>query len=194
MNDKSLEQRISSGFDKAVEQLAAAEKASRPRIPENLFSGVFLALFANLEEQHPTATIQNWIAIAGNPFQEVDVFDEKGEILFVVPPMFSNAAINPKLMDGKEPVSHMVQIANKLAQRSPIEANNYISHKYAGLRDSIANKVSRVDYAQEWNSIFIRYGLEPIAPLPASLTEKSTTSERSLLDDLRGDDLDFTPI
>lgn len=186
----NMERRISNDFDKAIDSLTSIEKANRPRIPEELFKTVFLGLFANLNNQHPDATIQNWVAIAGNPFTEVDVCGE-GKVLFTVPALFNKDAIKPQIMGQSEPLSHIVATAQQLSARSPIEGQNYIDNKYASTSRKIQNQVDRLAYVQEWNMIFKRYGLPEIIELKNTETSKSVIS-KDIKDELRRDDLDFT--
>lgn len=190
----SLERHISKGLDLAFDQLVEIEKKNRPRIPEALFKNVFLGLFANLENQHPDATIENWIAIAGNPFNPVDVIDNQ-QVLFTVPAVFSKDAVVPQAMnENNEPIAHIVSIAEKLSLRSPIEGQNYIDNKYSGVSERVKGKVSQVAFAKEWNAIFTRYGLPPILEIDNSSTQKLDPKLNDIRDELRGDDLDFTPI
>lgn len=188
----NMERRISNDFDKAIESLADIEKANRPRIPEELFRTVFLGLFANLENQHPDATIQNWVSIAGNPFTEVEVLSE-GKVLFTVPALFDKNAIKPQVMGQTEPLSHIVATAQQLAMRSPIEGQNYIDNKYAKTSRKIYNQVDKFAFAKEWNSIFKRYGLPEIVELKTNESSKSII-KNDIKDELRGDDLEFTPL
>ncbi len=188
----SMERRISSDFDKALEGLADIEKANRPRIPEELFKNVFLGLFANLDNQHPDATIQNWVSIAGNPFTEVDVCNG-GSVLFTVPALFSKNTIQPKSSQESEPLAHIVATAQQLSLRSPIEGQNYIDNKYASASRNIHKDVDKIAFALEWNAIFKRYGLPEIVPLNSEVTQKLSTSS-DIKEELRGDNLEFTPL
>lgn len=192
-NDK-LEQKISTDFDKALGALSSIENANKARIPEELFTGVFLGLFANLDNQHPHATIQNWISIAGNPFSAVDVV-ANNEIIFTVPPIFSKEAINPQAMSRTEPLAHIVAIAEKLSLRSPIEGQNYIDNKYATASRNVRGNVNRIAYAKEWNTIFKRYGLPELVEMVGTVDNApKPLAPSDIKDELRGDDLEFTPI
>lgn len=187
--DNEHNRAIASDFDKSFEMLERIEQSSRNRIPEALFSGVFLGLFANLENKHPNGTIENWIAIAGSPFNKVDVVQDN-KVIFTVPPVFNKNAISPRDLDAKEPISHIVSIAEKLALRSPIESNNYLSNKYSNL--NITKRENVMEYIQDWNTIFSYYKLPPIM----EIKEETTPTEKvdSIQEELRNDDLDFTMI
>ncbi len=192
-NEESLERRISNDFDKAFDQLLQIESANHAKIPEELFRGIFLGLFANSDEQHPDATIQNWIAIAGSPFHSVDVYSGN-EKIFTVPPIYSKDAIQPSEMNRSEPLSHIVSVAEKLSMRSPREGQNYIDNKYAAVSRKVRGSVDRIAYAKEWNAIFARYGLPEIVSLAELPNQPETKASSDIKDELRGDDLDFTPI
>ena len=190
---ENMERKISTDFEKSFDMLTQIEAANRARIPEELFKGVFLGLFANLENQHPQATIQNWIWIAGSPFNKVDVVAD-GQVIFTVPPVFSKDAVQPQALNRGEPLSHVVAIAEKLSMRSPIEGQNYIDNKYAAASRNLQGKVSRLAYAQEWNLIFKRYGLPELVELSEKPEVKAVAAPDDIKAELRGEDLDFTPI
>ncbi len=193
MSDKEIHDKISGAFDKAFDSLIAIEKVNRTRIPEDLFKNVFLSLFANFDNHHPDASIQNWVSIAGTPFSPVDVYSGN-EFLFTVPPIYSKEAIKPQEMNRDEPLSHIVSIAQKLSMRSPIEGQNYIDNKYAMTSRKVKGAVNRLEYLNEWNAIFKRYNIEPIVEIENSNTSTTKVVQSDIKDELRGDDLDFTPI
>lgn len=192
-NNTQMENKISTDFDKSFDALLKIEEFNRSKIPEDLFKGVFLALFANLEHQHPQATIENWIGIAGSPFNAVDVVSNN-KVIFTVPPIFSKDVIKPQELNRGEPLSHVVAIAEKLSMRSPIEGQNYIDNKYASASRRIQGSVNRMAYANEWNAILKRYGLPEMVKLDEKQEVKATNTQNDIRDELRGDDLEFTII
>lgn len=192
-NNESMDRKISTDFDKSFDALLQIEAMNRTKIPEELFKGVFLGLFANLEHQHPEATIQNWIGIAGSPFNAVDVV-ANNQVIFTVPPIFSKDAIKPQELNRGEPLSHVVAIAEKLSMRSPIEGQNYIDNKYAAASRKLQNGVDRLAYAKEWNAILKRYNLPEMVEMAGQPETKVGAVRNDILDELRSDDLDFTMI
>jgi len=191
--NKTLETLITTDFEKAADALDMIERANRSRIPENLFRNVFLGLFANLDNQHPDATIQNWIAIAGNPFAQVDVV-ENNQVIFTVPPIYDKDAVNPAAMNRAEPLSHIVAIAQKLAMRSPIEGQNYIANKYNATRETVRGQADVLSNIERWNAIFERYNLPELLALEKKATTVPVVVSNDIKDELRGDDLEFTAI
>lgn len=170
-------------------QESLASNNIKNRIPEEVFVGNFLPLFANIKEAIPkNVDISIWIAIAGSPFKEVDVVDNSNVVIFTVPPIFCNNSIKP-LSERGEQITNIVAIAEKLSLRSPIEANMYVQNKLYNINKKLHNPIDDSSYKTEWNNIFKRYNIDYSFDIKKEENNEPLTGSIPV-----GEDLGFTPI
>ena len=146
-----------------------------PRLPERHFKEIFLPLFAGDTELTYEVKLDNWVKVAGSPFQAVDIHDNAGKVLFTVPPLMDRSAVNPINDDGPN-ISHVVASANQYARVHP---NMGLQHLNAELtKRALIMKVPQSvrKNIEAWNSIFERYGRPPIMALPDEHATGSTAS------------------
>lgn len=145
------------------------EAASRARMPERIFAGIFLPIFAKgKNEFYPQVDLNWWANFAGNEYREVDVISPKGEVLFTVPPLFDRAGINS--ITGKDRqriqggnILNVIKNAELRSRVSPKDGTAFLNAHlkqralFMGmLPPSVKENILR------WNDIFKKYGLPPI--------------------------------
>lgn len=164
----------------AGEQMKRIEKDDNYRMPESVFVSVFLNYFhsGKIDERYLPDNCENgldaWIALTGNLYREVDVHDRNGAVLFTVPPLMNRHAVksqfnsqhgimrdinNAELYSAYSENHSTRHLEQALDRRQMINQDNTLLHKFA----------------ERWNSIYTRYGLEKIAARtlgePAAATE-----------------------
>lgn len=97
-------------------------------------------------------------AVAGNPFLEVDVIDNAGNILFRMPSLLERNIFNHEAASKRGSLQSLFITAGMLQQQSPRRANNYLAHEFAN-RGIAQNKAELIAArAVRWTEIFARYG------------------------------------
>ncbi len=145
-------------------ELNSLLEPERHVFPEYLFKSTWLPFFAGLTDEisGKKATISDWLDVAGTAYNEVDIVDQDGKVLFTVPPLLRDTP----LMEKRHP--------NDTMREAMAEYINYASlHPKMGkayLEKVISSKIPRkpadVRYIRRWNDIFVRYGLPPIELTP----------------------------
>lgn len=162
----ALEKEISG----IVSDLNAATAGERPRFAERLFVGIFLPYFAGDKPLPYPVDSSVWVArVATNPFQEVDVVDIQGQVLFTVPAMFDRSALDPGRAAGSKdslPVEHIVKSAQQLRYLHPLHGEAYLETKLTEKALIMRVPTNILHNLDVWNKIFVRYGREPIVGLP----------------------------
>jgi hypothetical protein len=156
------------------------------RLPEDIFSKVFLPLLAGDEELPHKVTVADWISIAGTPYKSVDVFEPgTDKVLFRVPPLFDYQGVNPVRdpADRRQtPIQDVVKLADQYSHLHPMAGVNYLRN-VLGQRASIMNTSDKLHkHAVVWNEILTRYGRPPLfaaeqaaAAAPAQATGPAST-------------------
>lgn len=103
--------------------------------------------------------VAQWISIAGTPMSEVDVIDNKGQVVFTVPPLFDSNGIN--IINRRERNSFADISSNfiRMNVSTPIAANNFLNNSLHQKVDEILDTDHKPTMNQErWNGILKRYG------------------------------------
>lgn len=155
------------------ESLDEQEAATRARMPERIFVGLWLAIFhKGKNEFYPQVDLNMWANYAGNEYREVDIFDPKtGEILFSVPPLFDRTGI--KALTGKDrtrmPGGNILNVIRNAELRSKVSPKDGKHYLDAHLRQRALFMSELPPTVQKnltrWNAIFTRYGLPPIVAM-----------------------------
>lgn len=139
---------------------------SRPRLQEYIFVNVFLPLFHGDEENIYNATMNTWLSVAGSPFNEVDIIDNNGKILFTVPPVYNRNNVHPVDPNiGLPSVASMVATAKQYAQMHPRQGEAYLKSELNKRAMLVENEGQHLVNLNAWNEIFKRYGRTPIMAL-----------------------------
>lgn len=140
-------------------------------VPEAVFVNTFLPMFfvggvANVDGEKIRLPLTAWIEhYAGSAFNEVNVLDEKGNVLFAVPPMtISAGTYQSKLMTipGVD-----INTAFADASMSIQNESDPNGHKLGSLSDRFLTDLEkttedvRETMRRRWIEIYMRYGLIP---------------------------------
>lgn len=151
--------------------LKSVTSGDRARFPERYFVGIFLPYFAgDAQPAYPQADMGMWISrVAGSPFAEVDIVNEQGEVIYVIPPMLDRAALDSRPAgDRSVPLEHVIKTAEQLHRMSPLQGENYITQKlteHALVMRAPSNVLRNLE---TWNRIFQANGRPVLVPLEDS--------------------------
>lgn len=124
-------------------------------IPEIVFKDKFLDYFENLpEDTSNDPTMQQWVAFSGGPYNEVDVIDKNGNVIYTVPGVLSKPLVDDKLAKDYR----FDNIASKFElkhNRLPEEGARYLEAELSGVPKYI--KADTETDAARWKQIFDRY-------------------------------------
>lgn len=170
---------LKSQIEGVVSDLAKTASATRPTFPERYFVGIFLPYFAGDEKPpYPTMDLGAWVGrVAGSPFQEVDVIDPSGKVLFTVPPMLDRSAVDLEASQHRgQPIAHIVRSAQQLTLMSPRQGALHLQEKLTQKALIMKAPASVVRNIEAWNKIFERYGRPPMMAVPEDQSEAATAS------------------
>jgi hypothetical protein len=132
--------------------------ASRQTIAEDMFVSVFLPFFLNAPDVDKRITMQTWYGIAGGAFNEVNVLDRAGKVIFAVPPVMSNRLVAPISREGGQALSSLLKHAARRDQLIPGTGSSLLTE---GLKrfDFISDQADDVhrEYRDRWDAIIARY-------------------------------------
>jgi len=130
------------------------------KLPEYVFVRAFLPFFCGEKKitEQPNI-LPSWIGIAGSPSKEVDIVDEKGEILFRVPAMNDTSVIDSLNKKNGRSLQAIVQNYHRYQGITPINGENFLANAIADKIQAIrTTSESFTENEKKWNEIFIRYG------------------------------------
>lgn len=172
-------------FTKGDEILKALDSLSTARLPERIFKGYFLPLFT-CEEDNP-AKLAEWIAVAGSPFNIVDIFDEAGNVVLTIPPILDNRSVNPSKLDGLS-FAHIMTTYGQYSRQSPVLGERYLRKTLGDQVEAIGEVKDGAWSEKLWAKVFDRYGVKVKGVNDTPSQEQSASGETT------NDDLDFNPI
>ncbi len=136
------------------------ERVLLPRLPETLFVEFFLPLFRGdikdplLVEEFRT----KWFTIARHPQGEVNIIDERGNILFTTPSYSYTKMFDPTKADTSGSFKDLISIANQMGSSNPIRAKQYLENNLVKKFDAMRIKGHVLTKEEErWIEIFRRY-------------------------------------
>lgn len=159
--------RLADQIQMISDTLGQVAAGDRPRLAVRIFEGIFLPFFAGDEKRaYPQANAAMWVGrVSFSPYQEVDVVDTSGEVLFTVPPLLDRRAVDSKVNNEGAGVAHIVASAQQYALLSPRAGSNYLQSELT--RKALIMKVPAnvLGHLQRWNEIFERFGRPLLLPL-----------------------------
>lgn len=138
------------------------DPADIAKCPESLFVKMFLPFFSGQRVVEDEGLAARWIALAGNPFKPVDVFDERTmEILYQVPAFFDmEAVVVSNRKHGS--LGDIIQKATQLSAIHPSQGVNHFAKSVSKL-ELLQDRSAEVARTRDiWMSIFKRYNVTPI--------------------------------
>lgn len=174
---KQLSQERQNKFKNIVTTLVEDEReaADEPKtvLPESVFVEFFLPYFIELartqnDTQNDKKLAKNfndnllgkWIDMAKGPYNEVDVMDNAGNIIFTVPALFSKNVVmmeNVKSFD----FLNMTRTYNRKLSVNPTQATNYLYSSFSGVPKFLKNPNDDLSRQEKWANIFKRYMKKP---------------------------------
>lgn len=154
-------QKLSDDIIRISEALNASEPNELANLQEHIFVNVFLPLFAGDDPLPYKVSLDTWVNYAGSPFKQVNVINQKNEILFTVPALFNRDSVKP-MNGGNIPLAHIVTTASQYARIHPTQGQNYLVNELAKCAMVMHNDSSLMNDLQIWNKIFTRYNRQPL--------------------------------
>jgi hypothetical protein len=154
---------VASDFDQALAEYSQVPP-DRYQLDEYRFVNVFLPFFAGDEKLPYPVTTNHWVNVAGGMFRggmynEVDIVNDKGEVLFTVPPVADRSNHVPFQSErGQSSIANVVESAKNLANVHPAQSLNYLRTELAARYASMREQGHALEYVRRWNAIFARYG------------------------------------
>ena len=136
------------------------ERVLLPRLPETLFVEFFLPLFRGdikdplLVEEYRS----KWFTLARHPQGEVNIIDERGNVLFTTPSYSYTKMFDPTKSDVTGSFKDLITIANQMGSANPIRAKQYLENNLVKKFDAMRVKGHVLTKEEErWIAIFQRY-------------------------------------
>lgn len=180
-------QRVATDIQNISTSVTALEHQGAQHMPERVFVGIWLPVFTG--EGNPyKVTLQHWINFAEGPFRAVNVIDDKGEVLFQVPPLIKRETVNPIGEDRRHSIGHVLHSAEQLTNFHPAQGMQYLEAELT--KRALIMKVpgNVLDDLKTWNAIFARYGKPALKAVDESGQEvKPSGAAAAASDDLSYD-------
>lgn len=166
-------------ISKALEVVADTDFA---RMPERNFVQVFLPFFAGDTDLMYKVDMTHWLNFAGGPYREVQVIDNKGVVLFNVPPIYDRTAINP-LSGESHSIAHVVATTTQYARIHPVQGQNYLSAELTKRALVMKVPAAVMHHIDVWNAIFTRYNRPPLIAMDDKPSDAPAAAKDHIDDD-----------
>lgn len=145
--------------DRLKEIHAEAIQPPRGRLPEDIFVNYFLPYFTNREAGYPNEEklVNDWISVAGGPYNEVDILDGVGKPIFTVPSLMNTSSFNPQ-NESNIKYADLVATAEAFRVMSDVHANNFLEEALTVKFREVFKPTDKIfSSEQRWFAIFKRY-------------------------------------
>jgi len=132
-------------------------------IPEMVFIEYFLDFFKYPAKHADSPLLSKWIELSGGPYNEVDVVNAEGKIIYTVPGAYMPPVANFEILSNY----NFANIASNYQMKKKItsaQATNYISTILSTIPDLLRPNVEM--YINRWASIFARYDVTKTTDAP----------------------------
>lgn len=162
------------------------ERTLLPRLPESLFVEYFLPLFRG--EITDPAVVEDyrskWFVLARHPQGEVNIIDNKGNVLFTTPSYSYTKMFDPTKSDTSGSFKDMISLANQLGSANPIRAKQYLENNLVKKFNDMRIKGHVLSQEEKrWLEIFNRYEVKNQTLINKDNNTKSKTFTNNLTDD-----------
>lgn len=180
---------VAEDLDAIAAEFAALDAESRVTMPEVIFVDVFLPFFAGDENpKYKDVSLVTWLNAISRPqmddlpvnakpvnklFQEVDVTDNAGRVLFTVPAGLDADGITPTTQtEGLPGMTHLVKTYKLYLNNSQAQADNYLNAELSRrpLIHQVPENVAK--NLTVWNGIFKRYNRPEMYVGPEAMENK----------------------
>lgn len=164
---KEIQNKAQEAIDKCYVGLVQNVEANK--LPEEVFVRSFLPYFSGQVSltDTPENIIGTWIGIAGSPAGKVQIVNNENEVLFEVPPLMKSYPIKALVQDGK-PMKEIMANYKVRNANHPAIGEKFLRNELSGKADRIIENKIHQENAEQWNSIFQRYGIENPNGSPAA--------------------------
>lgn len=149
-----------------INNVLSKELDSRPRVPENVFSELFLPHLAGTSKDDGAGmhnAIAHWTGLVGGG-SEVDLVDPAGNVVAVVPALFDPALITNRYSSSLSRIVENAQIAySQDARVLPARATAEMAAVSAEIIDQTfaKNEQAVENNIQAWKKLYAHFGLLP---------------------------------
>jgi len=142
---------VKEQINEVANELLLVENA---KLLESVFVEYFLDHFKSGQNDIHSALTLKWIELAGSPFNEVDIVDDNGNIIYSVPPIMAR----PNIDEAVENMDFNNIMATYQLKKNNIAAlgANYINTQLNNVGKNIKADNKNI-YTERWLSIFNRY-------------------------------------
>ena len=140
---------------------------TKKKFPEEMFRKYYVTFFSGIKSEHDNMLLNNWYAIAGSPFDEVDLVDGAGRIVATVPPVLNRDII--PIVTARQPgisVDFAMETARQQSSLSPRMAQTRLTtslnEKFIKPDESTTKTVQ-----ERWTALMKRYARDlPVTAKP----------------------------
>jgi len=143
-----------------TEEFVKQARQQHNRISVEAFRHCFLPFFLG-EQVAPEVTrglpqpdLGHWIAIAGGPYNKVDLVDSAGNVVLTVPPAMDSETLDHSIHDKSASMYEGIATAREILTHSPHKANKHLEHLYAHELSRLVVKPLDIDHIIAWNKIY----------------------------------------
>ncbi len=160
-----ITKKIDSAFDALV-----VNAQPEVKLPEQVFVHHFLPYFSGQKPMtKEDRVIENWVAIAGTPTNEVAIVGNDGAVLFNVPPVFDTSSLDVTTRNVGESMGDIYAGFAMRRNNIPAVANTYLAASLDNKHNEIVNEPTGT-VQKRWQAIMDRYNIAGAKPAVATST------------------------
>ena len=154
-----------------TEEYVALARVQRNQISAEAFKHCFLPFFLGekvapeVTQGRPQPDLGHWIAVAGGPYNEVDLVDAAGNVVLTVPPAMDSEVLDHSIHDKSASMHQGIISAREILTHSPLAANKHLEHLYSHELKRLVVKPFDIDHIIAWNKIYSYFG-KPLIEFP----------------------------